>query len=347
MTGNRAAIVLAGGAGTRLWPLSTEQRPKQFLELFEGRSLLQRTVTRLARSFGSDNLFISTQSKYRELVLEQLPGMDPERILLEPTRRNTAPAIATATASVAQRLGDPVVGIFPADHYIRDDAAFDGTIESAIDFASRETWLVTLAIEATRPETGFGYLELGDPIGQGVFRVTRFVEKPDAERARQFIASGRHAWNAGMFLWRPSIMRDALRETDAELDHLVTRWTDATVEHRDTIYATMPSISIDYALMEKAGAVAAVKGDFGWSDVGSWKAVAELSTGESSGGVVIEGSSNAFVHSTVGRPLLVLGAEGVAVIDTPEGLLVLNLEQTDMLKAAVEKLTERSRQEES
>ena len=258
----RAAVILAGGAGTRLRPLSSDENPKQFLKLFDGQSLLQKTWGRLRRLLPADAIYVSTNEKYRAKCLEQLPELRAENVIAEPSRRNTAPAIALCTFTIEQRMGDPAIAFLPADHYISDEAEFARVLDRAFRHASSNAELVTVGIDPTEPNTGYGYLELGEPIGEGVVRLKRFTEKPATEKAEEFLRAGNYAWNAGIFVWRASVFRDELaRVAPALLDVSVARYEQA------------PSISIDYAVMEKASRVATIRGSFGWSDVGSFEAL--------------------------------------------------------------------------
>ena len=258
----RAAVLLAGGAGTRLYPLSSEENPKQFLKLFGGRSLLQKTFERLQRVADRNAIFVSTIERYRDQSLGQLPELPPANVLTEPARRNTAPAIALCTFTIEARLGECVVAFLPSDHFIGDEAEFARILERAIEHAEANDDLVTIGIEPTEPNTGFGYLELGESIAPSVVRLRRFTEKPSRERAEEFLRAGNYAWNGGIFVWRTSVFR-------RELERVAPDIAKVTIDN----YESMPSISIDYALMEKASSVATVRGEFGWSDVGSFEAL--------------------------------------------------------------------------
>lgn len=255
----RAAVILAGGAGTRLYPLSSEENPKQFLKLFDGKSLLQKTYERLR---DVDAVYISTNAKYADKCREHLPGVP---IITEPARRNTAPAIALCTFEIERQLSECVVAFLASDHYIADEDEFRRVLDRAYTYAEGHDDLVAIGIEATDPNTGYGYLEIGEEIDAGIFRLRRFTEKPSREVAEQFLRSGNYAWNASMFVWRTSVFRRELERVAPE----IARVTNDN-------YESMPSISIDYALMEKASNVATVRGDFGWSDVGSFEALEKI-----------------------------------------------------------------------
>ena len=259
---NRVALILAGGAGTRLRPLSSDDNPKQFLRIFDGVSLLEKTVDRVAPLVASESIYISTNEQYATKCAAYLPHLPKVNIVTEPARRNTAPAIALCCFAIEAIAGDAVIAVLASDHYIADEDEFVRVLDQAYTFAAATDYLVTIGIEPTEPNTGDGYMQLGSAIDCDVAAVERFTEKPSRERAEVFLKAGNYAWNASMFVWRASVFRRALEAAAPEIAR-VTRET----------YEAMPSISIDYALMEKAPRVAAIRGDFGWSDVGSFEAL--------------------------------------------------------------------------
>jgi mannose-1-phosphate guanylyltransferase len=256
----RAAVILAGGAGTRLRPLSSDENPKQFLKLFDGQSLLQKTFARAAQLLPPERIFVSTNVQYADKAREHLPSMPAGNVLAEPARRNTGPAIALCTFAIEERLGPCTVSFLASDHYIGNEPEFVRVLDRAYAFAEAHDALMTVGIHPTEPNTGYGYLRLGEPLEDEVVRVEQFVEKPDRARAEELLRAGNYIWNGGMFVWRTDVFG---RELEAAAPDL------ARVSAEN--YESMPSISIDYALMEKAPRVATIRGDFDWSDVGSFE----------------------------------------------------------------------------
>ncbi len=325
---SRAALILAGGAGTRLWPLSSDDRPKQFLPLFEGRSLLQRTYERLVRLVDPAAIFISTNERYAGQCREQLPEIPEVNILTEPARRNTGPAIALCCFEIEQRLGETTIAVLPSDHFIGDVDTFLQVLDRAYWFAEASDHLVTIGIDPTEPNTGFGYLQLAEELTPGLIRLERVVEKPDRERAEEFLRAGNYVWNGGMFVWRASVFRRELERAAPELAR-VTRES----------YEAMPSISIDFALMEKARNVATVRGEFRWSDVGSWAAIARVAPGAATAELVTRNAENVFALAA--KRVTVIGISNIAVVDSPEGLLVLDLASSELLSDVVKRFSQR------
>jgi mannose-1-phosphate guanylyltransferase len=323
----RAALLLAGGAGTRLWPLSSDENPKQFLRLFGGASLLQKTWTRLVEMLPVESIFVSTNERYRQKCLDELPQILPENILTEPARRNTAPAIALCCFEIESRLGDAAIACLPADHFIQDEPEFRRVLDRAYRYAEAEPALVTIGLAPTDPNTGYGYLELGDEVAPGVVALRRFTEKPSREKAEEFLRAGNYAWNGGIFVWRTSVFR-------RELERAAPDVANVTREN----YADAPSISIDYALMEKASRVVTVPGNFGWSDVGTWAAVARLA-GRGNAVLHTREASGVFAQTESGRPVVAIGVENVAIVESSEGILVLDLDKPELFSDIVKKLT--------
>ena len=346
-------VVLSGGAGTRLWPVSREALPKPFMKMGDGRSLLRRTIDRAAQVEGECVWIVTNRDYYflsrDELAPTPLAQGGKVRYLLEPVGRNTAPAIALATLAVAAEHGDDaVLLVMASDHIIEDEAGFSQCVAQARALA-QEGYLVTFGIQADAPETGFGYIEAGDALGHGGRAVLRFVEKPSQEKAREFLAAGNYLWNSGMFCFRA---RDMLAAFDAVAPDLATgarvAWgashsysagADA-IELDKATFCALQSISIDYAVFEKARRVAVVPGSFGWSDVGAWPEIAsqfpaDAHGNRASGEALFVDSRECFVHAH-GRLVTVLGMQDTVVVDTPDALLVMPKSRAQDVKKVVE-----------
>ena len=305
---------MAGGGGTRLWPLSTDARPKQFLPLLSSKSLLRETYERFSPAVR--DVWVAPSERHADLVARELPELPASRILAEPARRNSGPAILAA-ARRFEADGDPVTAAVPTDQTVRDPETFRRALAEAGRRAD-EASVVILAVPPTRPETDFGYVEVREG------KVLSFVEKPDAEKARALASSGRHLWNAGLFVFRPSRLLAEARRVARDLVEGVERFvgTEAAAD-----YERLSDISFDFAVMEKASGVAAVPLDAGWSDVGTWRQVRDLRGGTADGNLVI---------SELGQPILAPGVRDSAIIAGPEGILVMPFEREGEMKPAVE-----------
>jgi mannose-1-phosphate guanylyltransferase len=354
------AVIMAGGGGTRLWPLSRADKPKPFLPLVGDATLLQRTVRRLAPLIEPRDIYVVTDGRYGPIVREQLPDLPTANILAEPMGRNTAAAVAYAAAAIDRPL-DAVMVVLPADHAIADEAGFRASLASA---AARATGgdLVTLGITPTGPETGYGYVlstgEATEAAGSASWRVERFVEKPTVERAQELLAGGRASWNAGIFVWRRGSVLDGLR---AHAGDILADLETALAAGPDALVAAYPSVratSIDYALMEPAsvaGMVAVVPTDVGWSDLGSWAALLEARGEEAAAGVATQvaagadviavGGHDVLVHAAGGRLVAVVGLGEVIVVDTPDALLVVAKDAAQDVKKVVDALTAQGRRD--
>lgn len=318
---------MAGGGGTRLWPLSTEQRPKQFLKLLSDRSLLRETFERARPA--TEDIFVATAVPYVDLVRGELPEVPADRILAEPCRRNSGPAILAAATRFAAE-GDPVTAALPSDQTVADAEAFRRALALAAAAADRCP-VVILAVPPTRPETAFGYLELTEPgAGEGL-EVLRFIEKPGPAEAEEYVRAGCF-WNAGIFVFRPSLFLAEARRVAEELTTSVHEYGKILAAGDEqgaaAVYAALPDISIDYAVMEKASGVRAVPLRAGWSDIGSWRAVREMrGASDESGNLII---SNV--------PVLALGVRDSAIVVADNGVLVLPFEREGELRGSVERL---------
>jgi mannose-1-phosphate guanylyltransferase/mannose-6-phosphate isomerase len=323
------ALLLAGGGGTRLWPLSSEERPKQFLSLLSEKSLLAEAFERLLPL--TEDIFVATTEKHADLVLSELKALPADRVILEPCRRNSGPALLSAALQF-ERDGDAMTAAIPSDQTFADDDAFRRSLSLAARVAETAS-AVVLAAPPSRAETDYGYLELSAGGGEGM-EVVRFIEKPAREDAEAFVGAG-YFWNAGIFVFRPSRFLAEARRVAAPLLEQVERYRRRLRERDDEAsrraYAEMPSVSIDYAVMEKAAGVRAVPLRAGWSDVGSWRSVREIRGASDEHGNLI--LSDAVV--------LAPGVRDTAIIVSPNGVLVLPFDREGELRAAVERLAKR------
>lgn len=338
-----SALILAGGSGTRFWPASRRDRPKQLLTLEGERSLLQTTVDRLAPLVPPERVWISTTEALAPAIAEQLPEVARERILIEPVGRNTAPAIAWSVRRMPAELRSQPLAVLAADHRVGDPASFRETLAAAFEAAAPGERIVALGVVPRHPETGFGYLELGEalPGPPGLRRVSRFREKPDAETARSFVESGRHLWNASMFVFRGDLFLRELERHAPELASGLARLA-AAPKRADELYAELPSISVDFALMEHLDELATLALDCGWDDVGSWSALFDLLDGDAEGNRVrgegwsVGGSGN-LVFSEEG-PVALIGVDDLVVVRSGGAVLVLRREDAQRVKELVERL---------
>jgi mannose-1-phosphate guanylyltransferase len=345
------AVVPAGGAGTRLWPLSRRDDPKFLHDLTgSGSSLLQQTRARLA-PLADDRVLVVTGVAHADAVRRQLPETVAARVVAEPSPRDSMAAIGLAAAMIEREDPDAVMGSFAADHVVADEAAFAECVRRAAAVAA-EGWLVTLGVRPTYAATGFGWIHLGAALGPhpGAHEVAQFVEKPDAERAAAYLAGGEHRWNAGMFVARPGVLLDLLADSDpAFAADLRAIAADPTL--LDEVWPRLPRIAIDHAVAEPAadaGRVAVVEADFDWEDVGDFSALAGLLPPAASGPRVLGDpdlvhavDADGIVVPAAGRPVAVVGLTGVVVVDTGDALLVTSVEAAQDVKRLVAELAER------
>ena len=355
------AVVPAGGAGTRLWPLSRQARPKFLLDLTgSGRTLLQQTWDRLVPLAGPEGIIVVTGAAHAEAVIGQLPGLTEANLLTEPTPRDSAAAICLAAAVIALRDPDAVIGSFAADHVIRNAPGFEAAVGEAVA-AARLGEIVTLGIEPDHASTAFGYIQVGEPLGlegaPSAHRVECFVEKPDADTAARYLEEGGYRWNAGMFVARADVLLAELERNRPELHAGVLRIARAwDTAERDPVVAEfwpqLEKVAIDYAIAEpaaEAGRVAVVPAALGWDDIGDWASLAALLPGDAALKVVgdaaqvLDVDSSGIAVPAGDRLVAVLGLKDVVVIDTPSAVLVTTREWAQDVKKVVETLTELGR----
>lgn len=322
---NNFCVIMCGGIGSRFWPISRKNLPKQFLDFFgTGRSLLQQTFDRFSKVIPTENIFFVTNEGYAELICEQLPEINKEQILLEPMRRNTAPCIAWASYHIRAICPEANVVVAPSDHLILKEDEFLKAIVSGLEMAASTDKLITLGIRPNRPETGYGYIQIAEHVRQKYYRVKTFTEKPELELAKVFVESGEFYWNSGLFMWNVNSIIQALELSLLELTSKLSAEVEVYGTEReqgfiDRVYPSCPNVSIDYGVMEKADNVIVALGDFGWSDLGTWSSLYELSQKDADDNVVLKGAAQ-FYDSK--KNMVVMPKGRVAVIEGLEDYLV-------------------------
>ncbi len=349
------AVIMAGGAGTRFWPLSTERKPKQFLRLFDDRSLLQKSFDRLEGMVPPERTLVLTNRAFVGLVREQLPELPPENVFGEPLRRDTAAAVALASFICAARFGNSVMMVLTADHLIEPKERFQETILSAARSAGESGRLYTLGIPPTRPATAYGYIELGPKIrhdgGIEHFQVARFKEKPDEKTARHYLQAGRYLWNSGMFVWTVRAIQEALASHLPEHVRILSRAVQALETSRwegalDAAFQALPAISIDYGVMEKVDGAGCVRSLFSWNDVGGWQAFREFleRDGEDNcrrGNLVCQDARGNLVFcEDPAETVMLLGLENLVIVRSGKRTLVVPGDRVEEIKNMVRALSE-------
>jgi mannose-1-phosphate guanylyltransferase len=322
---NSYCVIMGGGIGSRFWPCSRKNLPKQFLDFFgTGRSLLQQTFDRFNKIIPTDNIFIVTNVLYADLVKQQLPQMDRSRILLEPARRNTAPCILWASYHIRAINPNANIVVAPSDHLILKEEEFTQAVQRGLKFVSEDDKLLTLGIKPNRPETGYGYIQIAEQVGENFYKVKTFTEKPELELAKLFISTGEFYWNSGLFMWN---VNSVIKASEKLLPEIVLKLnaqsdkfnTPQEQEYINEVFPTCPNVSIDFGLMEKADNVYISLGDFGWSDLGTWSSLYDLSEKDKQENVTLKCRSMIYE----GHDNIVALPEGkLAVIDGLDGYLI-------------------------
>ncbi|MFY0608160.1 MAG: mannose-1-phosphate guanylyltransferase [Cyclobacteriaceae bacterium] len=337
-------VIMAGGTGTRFWPYSRNNKPKQFLDVLgTGRSLLQATYDRFATHVPDDQIWIVSNEIYADILEEQLPQLPKDNILLEPSKRNTAPCIAYAAYKIREKDPEAIMAILPSDHVIFKEDAFLDVINQAVE-ACDESRLFTIGIEPHRPETGYGYIQYIES-DEPVKPVKTFTEKPELDLAKKFLESGDFVWNAGIFVWKTSAIIKAFETHQPELAETFAEgstmyFTDQEAKFIKSAYSISKSDSIDYAIMEKAEEVFVVLGEFGWSDLGSWNALHEIKEKDADenvfeGDVISYNSKDNFILSKTKRVILAQDLEGYLVADFDDVLLICKKEDSNVFRQFV------------
>jgi len=351
------AIIMAGGSGTRFWPESRNHLPKQLLQLAGDRSMIQSTVDRLGNTVGPERVLIVTNARLVEKIAEQLPELPDDAILGEPCRRDTAPCIGLAAFQVTRSEPEATMAVMPSDHVIGPDEAFQSAIRYAADLVEQKPErIVTFGIRPTYPAESFGYVQRGEAINAKTdepetFNVKQFREKPNADVAREYLASGNFYWNSGIFVWKASTILDALRKHQPKMfAHLETISQAADSEKYQEVldkeFAAIEGISIDYAVMEHATEVLVVEAPFNWDDVGSWQSLARLRGTDEHGNTIVAkhlgfNTSGTIVRSADDHLIVTLGLKDSIVVHTPDATLVANKHDEESIRQLVEMLKER------
>lgn len=346
------AVIMAGGKGERFWPRSRRNMPKQFLSLTDdGKTMIQLTVERIQPLIAIEDVFVVTNKDYKELVKAQLPELPEENIVLEPMAKNTAPCIGLASMYIKKKYDDAVMVVLPSDHLIKFNSMFINTLKDAIEVAEEETNMATIGITPNYPETGYGYINFGEEKqntkNHNVYKVERFVEKPNLEKAKEYLLSGKYLWNSGMFVWKASTIlgqfEKLLPDTYAGLlkieEALGTEDAESVLEIE---FQKFQSESIDYGIMEKAQDIYTLPGNFGWDDVGSWLALERFNRTNDQGNVVNGNvisidTKNSIIQGS-DKLIATVGVDNLIVVDTADALLICKKENAQDIKRVLENL---------
>ncbi len=343
------ALIMAGGRGERFWPKSRKNLPKQFLSLTgDGKTMIQLTVERILPLVNIEDIYISTNKDYKSLVLEQLPDLPKENILCEPCSRNTAPCIGLGAVHISKKYDDAIMMVLPSDHLIKYNSMFLNTLRDAIEIAQKNSNLVTIGITPDYPETGYGYIKFNPNICDGrAFEVERFVEKPNLETAKEYLATEEYLWNSGMFVWKVSSILSKLKEfmQPTYLGLLNIQSAIGTAEEDFILekeFHDFSSISIDYGIMEKSSNIYTLPGTFGWDDVGSWLAVERIKTSNEfgnvvNGNVITIDSKNCIIEGS-NKLIATAGVENLIVVDSEDAILICEKDSAGDIKKILENL---------
>lgn len=345
------AVIMAGGRGTRFWPLSRKAQPKQFLRLIGEYTALQQTIQRLEPLLSSQDVFVVCGERHVNSVREQLPTVPADQIIAEPVGRNTAPCLGLAALHLRRLFPGETMAVLPSDHSVREKEEFHELLLAAESLAQSGR-LVTFGILPTRPATGYGYLRRGEKIGsfrqRTAYRVAAFTEKPDLPKAQEFLSSGHYYWNSGMFVWQIETILAEIRSSLPDLYEALKRVDRCRHEPEKAaeIFRRISAISIDYGVMEQSRKVAVLPGKLGWDDLGNWKALENLRPGDEEGirsncRYISVDSGNSSIHATADKLVALVGVENLVIVETADALLVCNRDRTEDVREVVRKLQEK------
>ena len=341
-------VIMAGGIGSRFWPMSTPECPKQFIDVTGcGRTMIQQTFDRFSSIIPIERVWVVTSAKYKEIVAEQLSGINPQHILLEPCMRNTAPCIAYVSTKIAKEDADAVMVVSPSDHLVTDVQTFGKAINRGLKYVANGNVILTLGMNPTRPETGYGYIQSGhlleDSGDMPIYKLHAFKEKPNLEVAKQYLAEGGYTWNSGLFLWSAKTVLSELREHASQIMSVIDKmqpsfFTESEQEVVNELFPTCEKISIDYAVMEKTSLASVLPIEFGWSDVGTWGSLHTLTNKDDSNNAVIgDGvkmidAKGCMVRMPNGKQVVIQGIENCIVVENNGTLLICRLEDEQRIK---------------
>lgn len=344
------AVIMSGGSGTRFWPKSTKNNPKQLLHLYGGKSLLQHTTERIGKLIKPANIYCVTNRDIVGGVEENMPGVPKENIIAEPSRRNTAPCVALAAKMLYKKDKNAIMIVLPSDHYIRDEDGFISILKKACSIVKKYKVLVTLGITPETPHTGYGYIHAGKNYEKtGALRVKCFVEKPDLETAQKYLLEGNYYWNGGIFIWKAADILEAIKTFEPGIHRNIESLEAFTGKDLEKAYNKMPSISIDYAVMEKADNVLTIPSNIGWNDLGSWPSLEDVAVETPEGVVVADGfraidTSGCIVHCE-GKFVTTIGVKNLIVVSHGNVIMVCEKGRSQDIKTIVEKLVEQKKTE--
>jgi len=337
-------VIMAGGIGSRFWPMSTPQCPKQFLDIMgTGRTMIQQTFDRFGSIIDINHVWVVTSKNFQTLVSEQLKGINPQHILLEPCMRNTAPCVAYVSWKIQAEDPDATIFVAASDHLVTNPSEFQRCVAQGIDFVKEGNRILTLGMQPTRPETGYGYIEQGSLATDSIYKLASFREKPNLETAQQYLATGRYTWNSGMFLWSVNTIVSELRQYAPEIAQIMdqiapTFFTPYEQAKVDELYATCPKISIDYAVMEKTQLAYVMPSEFGWSDLGTWGSMHTLLPQDENGNAVVGDqvkmieSEGCMVRMPQGKQVVIQGLKDLIVSEHNGVLLICQLSEEQRIK---------------
>ena len=349
---NHYVLIMAGGIGSRFWPVSKKSFPKQFIDIMgTGESLIKQTYNRFCHMVPKENIYVVTNTDYVPLVQSHIPEMHVSQILHEPLAKNTAPCIALANRHITQKNPDAVCLVAPSDHLISNEMAFIETAQHAMNFASQTDALVTLGIKPTRPDTGYGYIQFNPELdGSGLHRVKTFTEKPSEDIAKSFLESGEFLWNAGIFIWSMKAINKSIEKHIPEIYQIfseVDTLSDQYNQQLEHAYSLTPSISIDYGVLEKEREVFVMPANFGWNDLGTWKSLWDVSTRNEKNNAVVGknihtyNTSESLIFNNTQKLIVVNGIDNIVIVESDEVLLVMNKDKEQELKTIVNEIKDR------